>query len=70
MKMIRRRGRESGEHWMDCTKFAGAALAAIVFVGSWVVPPSLEAQVNNDPAAANTLTIEITGIREPTGKMA
>jgi uncharacterized protein (DUF2141 family) len=55
---------------MDCTKLAGAGLAAIVFVGSWVVPPSLEAQVDNDPASANTLTIEITGIRETTGKMA
>ena len=55
---------------MDWTKLAGAGLVAIVLLGSWVVSPSSEAQVNNDPAAANTLTIEITGIKEPKGKMA
>ena len=55
---------------MDWTKLAGAGLVAIVLMGSWVVSPSSEAQVNVDPAAANTLTIEITGIKEPKGKMA
>jgi len=70
MRMIRRRGRESGEHWMDWTKLVGAGLVAMVLMGSWVVSRTSEAQVNNDPAAANTLTIEITGIKELKGKMA
>ena len=70
MGMNRWRRGESGEDWMDWTKLRGAGLLTIVLVGSWVVSPSSEAQVNNDPAAANTLTIEITGIKEPKGKMA
>ena len=55
---------------MDWTRLASAGLVAIVFLGSWAVSPTSEAQVNIDPAAANTLTIEITGIREPKGRMA
>jgi len=57
---------------MVWTKWSGAALVAIVLLGSSVWPPSLEAQeaqVDNDPAAKNTLTLEIHGIREPKGKM-
>ena len=45
---------------MDWTKLAGAGLVAMVLMGSWVVSRTSEAQGNNDPAAANTLTIEIT----------
>jgi len=48
-------------------------LVAIVLVGAAVVSSSSEAQVTddpNDPAARNSLTLEITGIKEATGKMA
>jgi uncharacterized protein (DUF2141 family) len=55
---------------MDWTRLASVGLVASVLVGSWVVSPASKAQVNTDPAAANTLTIEITGIKEPKGKMA
>jgi len=58
---------------MDWTRLAGAGLVATVLVGAGVVSSSSEAQVTddpNDPAARNTLTLEITGIEEPKGKMA
>jgi uncharacterized protein (DUF2141 family) len=58
---------------MDWTKWAGAGLVAIALVGAGVVSSSSGAQVTgdpNDPAARNTLTLEITGIKEPKGKMA
>ena len=55
---------------MDWTKLAGAGMSAAVLIGSWLVSPTSQAQVNYDPAAANTLTIEITGIQKPVGKMA
>ncbi|MBW1761627.1 MAG: DUF2141 domain-containing protein [Deltaproteobacteria bacterium] len=55
---------------MNSTKRASAALVAVAVMGSWVLSPSSEAQVNNDPAARNTLTIEVTGIKEANGKMA
>jgi uncharacterized protein (DUF2141 family) len=58
---------------MDWTKRAVTGLVAIVLVGAGVVSSSSEAQVAadpNDPAARNTLTLEITGIKEATGKMA
>ena len=55
---------------MNSTKRASAVLVAVTVVGSWVLSPSSEAQVNNDPAARNTLTIEVTGIKEANGKMA
>ena len=55
---------------MDWIRLANAGLVAIVLLGSWAVSPTSEAQVNIDPAAANTLTIEITGIKEPKGRMA
>jgi uncharacterized protein (DUF2141 family) len=48
-------------------------LVAIVLVGAGVVSSSSEAQATddpNDPAARNTLTLEITGIKEATGRMA
>ena len=55
---------------MDWIRLASAGLVAIVLLGSWAVSPTSEAQVNIDPAAANTLTIEITGIKESKGRMA
>jgi len=55
---------------MNSTKRASAVLVAVAVVGSWVLSPSSEAQVNNDPAARNTLTINVTGIKEANGKMA
>jgi uncharacterized protein (DUF2141 family) len=58
---------------MDWTKRGVTGLVAIVLVGVGVVSSSSEAQVTddpNDPAARNTLTLEITGIKEATGKMA
>ena len=58
---------------MDWATLAGAGLVAIVLVGAGVVSSSSEAQVTddpNDPAARNTLTLEITGIREAKGKIA
>jgi uncharacterized protein (DUF2141 family) len=58
---------------MDWTKFSSAVLVAIVLVGSWVLTALSEAQVTynpNDPAAQNTLTLKITGIKEPKGRMA
>jgi uncharacterized protein (DUF2141 family) len=55
---------------MDWIRLASAGLVAIVLLGSWAVSPTSEAQVNIDPAAENTLTIEITGIKEPKGRMA
>jgi uncharacterized protein (DUF2141 family) len=55
---------------MDWTRLTGAAVVALVLGVASGVSLSSEAQVNNDPAAANTLTIEITGIKEPQGKMA
>ena len=70
MKMIRWRRRESGEHWMVWTKSASTALVAIAVLVSLTVTPSSDAQVDNDPAAKNILTLEITGVQERGGKMA
>ena len=58
---------------MDWTKRGVTGLVAIVLVSAAVVSSSSEAQVTddpNDPAARNTLTLEITGIQEATGRMA
>ena len=55
---------------MDWIRLASAGLAVIALLGPWLVSPTSVAQVNIDPAAANTLTIEITGIKEPKGRMA
>ena len=55
---------------MDWIRLASSGLAVIALLGSWAVSSTSEAQVNIDPAAANTLTIEITGIKEPKGRMA
>ena len=58
---------------MDWTKLVGAGLVVIVLAGAGAMPPVSEAQDAvdpNDPAARNTLTLKITGIKEPKGKMA
>lgn len=55
---------------MVWTKLAIAAAVAIALVASLTMTPSLEAQVDNDPAAKNILTLKITGLQEPAGKMA
>lgn len=58
---------------MDWTKLAGAWLVVIVLAIAGVTPSVAEGQDAvdpNDPAARNTLTLEITGIKEPKGKMA
>ena len=55
---------------MVWNKWASTALIAAVLIGSSVVASHSEAQVDNDPAASNTLTLEITGIKEAQGRMA
>ena len=55
---------------MVWNKVAGAALVAAVLAASWALSSSLAAQVDNDPAAHNTLTLAITGIKEAKGRMA
>jgi uncharacterized protein (DUF2141 family) len=45
-------------------------LVAVAVVGSCILPSSLEAQGEEDPAAANTLSIEIIGIDDAEGKLA
>jgi uncharacterized protein (DUF2141 family) len=61
---------ESGEHWMLRNKVAGIAMAAAVLVGASVSPMASRAEVDNDPAASNTLTLEVTGIQAAEGRMA
>ena len=53
---------------MIWNKVVGAASVVAVLAGAWSV--SSQAQVENDPAANNTLTLEITGVREAEGRMA
>jgi uncharacterized protein (DUF2141 family) len=55
---------------MVWTKLAGTTLVAIALLTAWAASSDSEAQVDHDPAAKNTLTLEITGIKEPKGKMA
>ena len=55
---------------MVLNKLMVAALAVTVMVGAWTLSVQSGAQVDNDPAANNTLTLEITGIREAKGRMA
>jgi uncharacterized protein (DUF2141 family) len=55
---------------MVCNKLAGAAMVAALLVGSWMLPRTAGAQVDNDPAANNTLTLEITGVKKAEGRMA
>lgn len=55
---------------MVWNRVAGAALIAALVFGSWTLSLSTEAQVDNDPAANNTLTLAITGIQKAEGRMA
>lgn len=55
---------------MVWNKVAGTAIVAAVLVGPWTLSPTSQAQVDNDPAASNTLTLEVTGIQETEGRMA
>jgi len=70
MKTSRTRRWESGEHSMVWTKMACATFVAIALIGSLIWTPASEAQVDTDPAAKNVLSIEITGVRKTTGRMA
>ena len=55
---------------MVWNKLAGSAIVAAMLVGPWTLPPAAEAQVDNDPAANNTLTLEVTGVKQVGGRMA
>ncbi len=55
---------------MAWNKVAGTAMVAAALMGSWTLSPTSQAQVDNDPAASNTLTLEVTGIQETEGRMA
>lgn len=55
---------------MVWTKMACAASVSVALIGSLIWTAPLEAQVDPDPAAKNVLTLEISGVREPLGKMA
>ena len=49
---------------------ASMTLTAALLVGSWALSALSEAQVSNDPAARNTLTLAISGIQKAEGRMA
>ncbi|MGB5524727.1 MAG: hypothetical protein WBM96_19310, partial [Polyangiales bacterium] len=56
---------------MVWTKMVCATSIAIALIGSIFLTPSSRAQVDNDPAAKNILSLEITGVREGSvGQMA
>ena len=56
---------------MVWTKMACASFVAIALIGSLIWTPASEAQVDNDPAAKNILSLEVTGVREGSmGQMA
>lgn len=55
---------------MVSSKLVGAASAAAVLLVASIPSPSTMAQVDTDPAAKNTLTLKITGIKEDGGRMA
>jgi len=56
---------------MVWTKMAWAASVATALIGALIWTPASEAQVDNDPAAKNVLSLEITGLRERSmGQMA
>jgi len=55
---------------MGFNEWAGLACVAAALLCSWSIPQASNAQVDNDPAANNTLTLEVTGIREPEGRLA
>ena len=49
---------------------ASGTVVATALLGASLLPLASRAQVDNDPAAKNVLMLEISGIREPTGRMA
>lgn len=55
---------------MVWTKLACATAVAIAWIGALLWNAPSNAQVDTDPAAKNILTLEITGVREPAGRMA
>jgi uncharacterized protein (DUF2141 family) len=55
---------------MVWNKWVSAASVAAVLIGSSIAGLHSEAQVDNDPAAKNTLTLEVTGVQQAEGRMA
>ncbi len=55
---------------MVWNKWATTAFVAAALIGSSIAASHSEAQVDNDPAAKNTLTLEVTGIQQAEGRMA
>lgn len=55
---------------MVSNKMVSTGLVATVLAVSWLLAPWSGAQVDNDPAAHNTLTLEISGIKKAEGQMA
>ena len=56
---------------MVWTKVVGAAFLVAVLVGASALGPrTLAQEVDNDPAARNTVTLQVTGIRQAEGRMA
>lgn len=51
-------------------RWAGSACVVAALLCSSLLPHGSTAQVDNDPAANNTLTLEVTGIRKAEGRMA
>ena len=70
MKTTRARRGGSGEHSRVWTKTAIAALVTVALLGSLLLTAASEAQVDTDPAAKNILALEISGVREFSGRMA
>ncbi|MGB8330393.1 MAG: DUF2141 domain-containing protein [Polyangiales bacterium] len=55
---------------MVATKIAWIPLVTFAFLNPSVLSASANAQDDNDPAANNTLTLEVVGIKETKGKLA
>ena len=55
---------------MVVNKVLGTTLALLLVVGTSLTSLPSGAQVDNDPAANNTLTLQITGIRQAKGRVA
>ena len=50
--------------------WAGLACIAVALAWPSLLPAASRAEVDNDPAANNTLTLEVTGIKKPEGRLA
>jgi len=68
--MTQQRRGKSRKHEMVRRKWTWGAFVAFAFVGSSVPASSLDAQDDNDPAAENTLTLQVNGIEETGGTIA